>query len=286
MNSIMVDNWLMQDIVNNTLNKQNQISDSYAKLLSAIVLWDKIYYPMNEMSLPWKEHSTNAIIGAINSFSDFDYLFEEEALSLYNEFYKEQELRTVAQGAIRYLLLSNHLGLDYLPFAERSNFLKKHNPSDIIKKLDRFDYIKILDSSIEDYFKEFNERFKREVFKIERPVLIDFIIQNTPQEMSYLDFALHLKHEGPVIQYRKYLAEIEEAMEKQEWYVLNEMIQCSEEIVAKTVNMDKMCIGTVEVQIAPMPSISISKDIKLSKKKIHLSFLEDLTKFAFDGRKI
>lgn len=286
MNSIMVDNWLIQDIAVSTLNNTNQLSDNYAKFLSALILWDKIYYPMNEMSFGWSKLSTDTISGVLNSFSDFDYLFEEEALTLYNEFYKDEETRTIAQGAIRYLLLSNHLGLDYLPISERSNFLKTHNPQDIIKKIDRFDYISILDSSIEEHYQEFNRIFKRDIFRIQKPVLVDFIIQNTPKEMSYIDFALHLKNEGPVVQYRKYLSDIEDALEKREWYILNEMLKSSEEIVTKTVNMDRKSIGTITLDIVPVPAISFSKEFSLSRKKFHLSFLEDLTRFAFNGRKI
>ena len=47
MNSIMVDNWMIEDIIAIKDDESFQISPQYADLLSAILLWDNVYYPAN-----------------------------------------------------------------------------------------------------------------------------------------------------------------------------------------------------------------------------------------------
>ena len=282
MNTIMVDNWVVQEVIYNSFN--TQMSEEYAKYLSAIVLWDKIYYADNEYSHAWN-YLPSTIRSVLNPIQDRDNLFEDEARKLYCDRYSLYP-EIVAKRAIRYMLFSNYCGCNYFPCAKRAHFLKENNPYGIVNEISRFDYIKTLDEEINEYFYKMFEKLGRYDFRIKRPVLVDFIIQNTKDAESYIDSALRIKEEKSVVQYRKYLSDIEAAVERKEWNLLKDMIAYSEDIVKNTVCLDCKNIGTIDVTIAPVPSISYSKNIELKRRKMHLNFLEELGNFAFHGRNI
>lgn len=282
MNAIMVDNWLMEEIVFDSFCPD--MSEEYAKYLTAIVLWDEIYYPQNDLSFVWKQ-MPGAITSILKPIEDVGEQFEELAKQLYHSQYSNYP-EIVARGAIRYLLFSNLCNCDYFPSGKRQRFLRENRPHEIIKRLTRFDYINILDSEINDCFRQMFEKFGQSDFRIKRPVLVDFIIQNTKPDESYIDSAVRLKKEKEVVQYRRYLSDIEDAIDKRNWNELYEMISYSEDIVRKAINLDKKNIGAIDVTIAPVPSIGFSKSLDLGRRKMHLSFLEDVCKFAFNGRKL
>ena len=48
----MIDNWVIEDIA--TLGKNMIYSSGFHKIIEAIILWDKVYYPNNEKSTFWK----------------------------------------------------------------------------------------------------------------------------------------------------------------------------------------------------------------------------------------
>ena len=52
MKSVMIDNWVIEDIA--TLGKNMIYSSGFHKIIEAIILWDKVYYPNNEKSTFWK----------------------------------------------------------------------------------------------------------------------------------------------------------------------------------------------------------------------------------------
>lgn len=282
MNSIMVDNWLLEKIVLETYSHDKNLSEEYAKFLSSIILWDEIYYPYNEMSMAWNYMSDN-INSMLHPFDDRINHFEEQAQNLYSMQYKKYP-SVIAQGAIRYLLLSNYIGCNYLPAEQRQQFLQIHNPLNIVNDLTRFNFINPVDMAINEHFQEMFSKLGKTNIQIKRPVLVDFIIQNRPDNMSYIDFALHIKNEGPAIEYRKYLSDIEEALEKGNWTLLIDMIQYSNDLVNKLIGLDKKNIISGEFTVCPVPSISFSKEIEIGKRKLHLSFLENLSNFAFHKR--
>lgn len=288
MNSIMIDNWTLDSIAYDYRHCSNgEISDEYARFLSAVILWDEIYYPDNEKSY-WK--GCNDMMDSIlKPIFDKTHLFEMQSEDLYCEYYEGNERKLIAKEAIRYLLISDFYNCDYLPSKQRQEFLSINSPYEIVKRinvLNRINYMNTLDNSINRTFTEIGRMFGDIEFVIKRPVLVDFIMQNTPKGMTYLDVALHLRQEGPVVKYRQYLSDVETAIEKKQWKVLSEMVQYSEKIVSETVNIDKRSICSANIAILPMPSLNFSKEIGITRRNIHLSFLETLSQFAFDGRNL
>lgn len=285
MNAIMIDNWSVLEIfINSNFNDDvSKLSEEYRKLLSTLVLWDDIYFPSNEKTYKNIMNRYNDIFKSIN---DTDKLFESKATDIYKYYFKGKESKIVAKEGIRYLMLSSYKGLDYFPSINRCLFFDKYNILKDINQMNRLDFIKILDKEINDYFLDYNDKFGKKIFEIQRPVLSDFIIQNTPYNISHIEFAIQMRKEKSVRQYKKYLNDLEKALENREWKKLNELIELSHDIVKNTVNMDKKSIGTLEISLFPFPSFSFSREINFKKKKINVAFLEKLSRYAFNGRKI
>lgn len=284
MNSVMVDNWVMQQVMYELYDGKEEISDTFSQFLSSILLWDDIYYPDNEMSKFWTmvPSSLNANLHPIN---DEIHFFENESKQLYHQKYSEYS-EVVAKGAIRYFLLSNHLDYDYFPSKERQIFLKTNNPSGIIQNLTRLDFLDPLNEAINKQYEEMIRNFHDLDICIERPILTDFILQNKPCNMSCIDYALQLKWEGPIVQYRNYLCDLETALNNNDYRYLIQLIQYSQDVVKNVVSMDKRTVISGEFQIFPTISISFGRGISLFKRRIHLTFLNNLAKFAFKGRRI
>lgn len=287
MNSLLIDNWTMQEIASNLTDlPDTKISEAYADLLTALVLWDEIYYPNNELSQYWKNTGLGEqLSNFIKPYEDKNQMFLERARELYKEYYLDKGTEIVVSGAIRYLMLSNSLNCDYLAYKSRAQFINTYNPiKEMSYNINRKEYTNFLDKNIIDKFKELNEILGRNVFEFEMPVLVDYIIQNTPDDMSYIQHALKLRKEKSVIKYRKFMTEMEKELKNCNWKKIFEFQEASRDLVNDITKIDKKHIINVSMSISVTPSLNISKDFVIKNKKINLTFFKKLIKFAFMGR--
>lgn len=318
MNSIMVDNWFMEEVIADIRDQKIRHSNYYAELLMAIVLWDEVYYPLNKynwwnsipsqvqnMLQPLEDLNEDGKSKSLKELYRFKGISDEE---LYWLKWKEAVLSDsediISSGAIRYLALSGKNGLDYLPCAKRQNFLRKYCSIDNIQtSLSRIRLQGSLTKTIKEYY---TETYKSLVdfsnLEIKMPVLSNFIIDNTSNNMSPIDFAFHLKNEGAVVKYRSYLREIEIALEKQNWRELRYLLRCSDDAINSVISIDKKRLIGISVNILPTPSImfkyntttaTISSSPSLAidgfeehLKKFNLTFLKDVTKYAINDMHI
>ena len=318
MTKIMVDNWFMEEVVSDIKGKKINQSDYYERLLMAIVLWDEVYYPKNKYNY-WNAISSE-VKNALLPLDDDNESGKEEAIKrLYDykkipidEYYrlkcKEPFLfrreDAINCGAIRYLMLSSSNGLDYLPCDERREFLFKYlNENTIRTYLSRMNLQNNLTKTIEEYYVESYKMLADFTnLKIKMPILSKYIFENTPESMTPVDFAFHLKNEGQVVKYRKYLDEIENALETQDWKELRYLNRCSEDAVNSVLLLDKKRLKGITVRILPTPSImfntsnvaaglSLSPSFSINNfeklfRKFNLTFIKDITKYAIDDMHI
>lgn len=293
MNGVMVDNWLLEELIDQSNN--NSVPESLCLLLSAIVLWDSVEFPLNSNNY-WRKVDVSAnkwsreieslrnTLGALDDVGEaYDYekrVFFKENRHLFDEDVSE----VVGIGALRYLKLSNSCGLDYLPCSKRREFICKY-PNICKQSISRINSLEPLDREIKEFLDDLSRAFGGNYFSIEHPVLVDYILRNTPEDMSYVDYALHLKCEGPVIQYRRYLEELEKAINNQNIMELIKLRNYSKEVVQDIVNTNSSTIISADLNLFPIPSIAISKSIDAAKK-MHITFLENLTRFSFSERRI
>lgn len=283
----MVDNWLLSDVFRFLTLNDNLYSYSYYDLLMAIILWDDIYYPAR---------------GSL-----YDSLLEKLPKEIQKLCSPIRERTFVYSGdivdeiAIKYLELSHRHNCDYLPCSKRQDFFKR-NAIEQYQTLYRLKLQKYLDNDIEEYYRETFDFFSDSLnFTIKTPILVQYAIENTPDGMSAIEYALHLRNEGATINYRKYLEEIEKNLNLQKWVELRHLLKLSEDVVHDVIALDKKHIGKLDISVSITPSILFDfvsnnaklstpvlfsiKDKFLNSPKIHLTFLKDITKFAVNDLK-
>lgn len=287
MQGILMDNWSIENIIACVYeNDSKSYNKEYIDLLEAIILWDDLYYPDNTYSSWWKyigqDHSIKKIIRPIqDEEEEFNNEVEEILKSINNA---DNFTETVNKGAVKYLLLSNKNGLNYFPCEKRCIFLEQSNLFNSFKFINRFDIIRTFDKEIMKYYEELNDFFGKNIFSFEIPLLADFIIQNTPNNMSHIDYAIKLREDRHVVAYRRYLEEIEVAINCAQWDKLLKFEQETKELVSDIFE-EKNVIDSISMNLLALPSFNISTANLPFKKKIHLSFLRKLGKFAYKERK-
>lgn len=283
MNKLLIDNWNLLEIYDDMCSIKSQKPNiQYQDLLTAVILWDEIFYPCNEMSMGWNA-SNSALLKVVKPYDDSEQKFYDRAAEIYNQLYKDKKINSiVAQGAIRYQLLSNSLGFDYFPGSKRAAFLREYNYS---TNLLRSKIENIIDRSIIDKYEELNRLLGGTVISFNAPLLVDYIIYNTNHQSSYIDYALELKNERSVKKYRDYLSKIEQQILVGNFTTLGHFKNDIDDLINDIMKLDKKHIVSISFSLSVMPSINITKDLKINTR-LHLTFLKNLIKFAFKSRKL
>lgn len=286
MQGILLDNWSIENIITcSTESDKINYSKEYMDLLEAIVLWDDLYYPENSYSSWWKyiaeDHSINKIIQPLHY--DEDEFNDEIDKKLKGIGGTRDFTDNVVNGAVRYMLLSNKNGLNYFPCNKRCLFLEQSKLYDNLKNINRFDIMRTFDREIVKYYKELNNFFGKNIFVFEFPVLVNYIIQNTPSNMSYIDYAIKLREDKRVVAYREYLNEIEVAINNTQWDKLRKFEKETKGLV-RDIFETRELIDSISVNLLALPSFNVPISNLPSKKNVHLCFLRKLGDFAYKGK--
>lgn len=286
MQGVLIDNWSIENIIDCVYEEDSKsYNKEYIDLLEAIVLWDDLYYPENTYSL-WKEYidQDHSIRKIIKPIQDDEKEFNDEVEEILKGMDNDNNFTEIVnKGAVKYVLFSNKNGLNYFPSEKRCVFLEQSNLFNGIN-INRFDFVRTLDKEIIKYYEELNDFFGKNVFSFELPLLADFIIQNTPNNMSHIDYAIKLKKDRDVIAYREYLNEIEMAINNGQWKKLFKFKEETKGLV-EDIFKAKEVVDSISVNLLALPSFSISTANLPFKKNIHLSFLRKLSKFAYKKRR-
>jgi hypothetical protein len=202
MNSLLLDNWVMQQVAVDVFDFKSGVSETLSHFLSSIILWDEVCYEQNENSIYWSDLATNDLMDFLKPIEcnpNVKEKVERKAGDLYNESFCEHDQQT-AEGAIKYWLLSNSLGCDYFPAKDRQDFLRANflNKEDYKNILNRLEYMNPLDNSIREAYSELAENLQFLQLELHRPVLTDYIVQNTPSNMSYIDYAINIREDKQI----------------------------------------------------------------------------------------
>lgn len=305
MNKILIDNWSLQNAVIEKFSREDSIlPESYQDLLYATVFWDKIYYPLNEMSGEWENYFPE-LKGVLAPYDDFSHTYQEEAEQIVAKLGPVGESPVVSCGALRYLILSNKLEIPYLPSPKRSCFIENNsipiksgikqtfktaismNEADFLSPLP-FLPVTMLDKTVEEVFAELNSRLGSPLITFPMPLLTDFIIQNCGEHNTYLDFAKSLHNSREIKEYMKNINALEDSLNHYDWKALLGLREEMHSLVNQIVRFDRKNVFTVSVNLLPLPSLGLEKDIPIHAKEgkmFHLTFLRNLAEFAFKGRR-
>lgn len=316
----MVDNWFMEEVVADIRDAKTRNSIYYNELLMAVVLWDEVYYPKN------KYNRWNTVPSQVqNSLKPLDDMQEEGRTESVRELYHYKKTPeeyywlkwenpslidtkdVIGSGAIRYLALAEKHGLNYLPCHQRQEFLRKCYGRDSIKTmLARIEMQKSLTKKIIERFKEqCNELLELPDFGLNMPALADYIIDNTPNNMTPTEFAFHLRHERAVVRYRKYLQEIDKALYHNNLLEADYLLHQSEEAVESVLSIDKTRMQRIYATILPVSSLILNlcssllfqnqvdwsviaeyltKAVIAISRNYRLAFLRDITRYVANNQ--
>lgn len=314
MKNVIIDNWLLCNAVNYIMEKNQANQDEYCDLLMALLLWDNIYYPYNEYNF-WME--TNSEVGnALQALDDTNENWKNDSLIELYEYkgYKENEIYNmlnkqnyiiseedmIRASAIRYMRLGIEYESDYMPCAERREFIREYcEYKNIMRVLNRMKFQCVIDKLVYKYYEDaYRALIEFKNIRIKIPLLARFILDKCPNEMSPINFALHLKHDGRIVRYREYLNQIESAVEMQSWEELRCLINCSDDAIKDVITMGKKSITHVSINLLPLPSVmltanklrigisnspTLSISHELPRRRFNLTFLKDLTRCAIDN---
>lgn len=284
MSDILIDNWTLQRAavsICDVYYGMDKPNSEYVKLVEAIILWDNLYFIDNEYSEFWKivlwrfgyeKYLTPLDPAKIQAIKDCKLLKGKN---------EDGHQDIVADRALEYSIISNLLGINYLPARERFDFLQD---ADAMKSFyNRSDVMGYLDKEIFEYYQSIVQRFGVDKLKYSFPVLFDFVRYNSNNPF-FIDTALQIKEQREVQDFRNWMDNFEQELSSGNLLELERIIQFVPDIIE---NMTKMTTaqytGTLQVGIAPSLSIARTIGGKL-KKPIHIDFFRTLTEFALKER--
>ncbi len=291
MKNVLIDNWSLEELTIDLNNPINLLRNkAFHNILEAIVLWDNIYFPRNEHSGFWNymSHEMN--------FKDFlleyqdDNEFYNSAELLYEKYCKEKYTKNLACGAIRYSLLAEDIGFDYLPCEKRGQFIHESKICNIMTEekglyvngqinnsITRKDLCKPINHEVKSYFKEFNEYYGKDVFEFKLPVLANYIINTKPHEMTYFEYAKSLKKSLSVKLFLKYLNDVEIEISKGNFIPCYRFKNDVQELVEDICKIDRKFIVSIGGSLIPKPILNF--DV-FKIRKINYNFLKKVIKYS------
>lgn len=285
MADILIDNWTLQRAAVSISNVYDRIAPpniEYAKLIDAIILYDNLYYIDNEFSDVWK--SILWRFGYSNYLTPINrekHTALAQAESLAQSVSKEYT-DIITQGAIEYSIISNSLGINYLPVAERANALESISYSQSF--YNRTDVIAYLDKKIGEYYESIIQRFGSNKLSFQFPVLFDFVREKASKPFL-IDTALQIRCEPQVHEFRNWMNLFEKELINGNLNEVERVMQLVPKIIDELTSVvSKKIMFTLELSVAPSIALPVSLGASPKKRFAHIDFLKTLADFALHNR--
>lgn len=253
MSTVLIDNWnLVNAALIKDINGKYIPNDAYSDLLSALVLWDDVYYLDEGFSTFGWLYGKRDIKGHLKPlYLDVEVRkgFEESSDLAYNNNYEHRYTKVVAQRAIYYSEICRAFQIDYLPVDKRTDFL--YTNMNIMDLWTRNEIIKKEEKEILSEMVRFN---KGDISNIQMPLITNLIINNS-QNGRYLETALSVKNTKEVKNFRKYMDKIDQEINTGNISELRYIISLIPEIVNDIQNMDKKIKLTASIKMKISPSV-------------------------------
>lgn len=298
MKSVLIDNRSLGKIIKfyiegYEINYDENDGTAICNYLYALVLWDKIY------SLEFNRSSRSAIkyiYGFDERQADFfrveDIVYSKcsELEFLANDISQKyliknnEEYNKIAKDSIFYILLGYNLGLNTYLSKERSRFIKEIGLFENI--FNREDIIHMVERDVLEFYKEINEKVGKKIITYESPLLLDYISQNCDDLEDAIQLAKYIREEKDVVQFRKAMDEMEEALNNGNFVLFNEYLSVIPDIVS-SIKKSGIKTSSTTITISAVPSIAFPMEFenkKRNKKMIHMNFLIDLAMYGMYNR--
>lgn len=252
MSTVLIDNWnLVNANLIKDINGNHMPNDAYSDLLSALVLWDDVYYLDEGFStFGWLYDKTDIkeLLQPLHIDMEIRKGFEQSSHLIYCENYEQEYTKIVAQRAIYYSEISKAYQMNYLPVNERSDFL--HKNMNILDLWKRDEIIKEEEKEILIKMDQFNNSNSS---NIQMPLLTNLIIKNSQNTYKYLDTAISVKNTKEVKTFRKYMDKIDKAINSGNTSELRYVLSLIPDIINDIRKMDRKIelVASVKMKISP-----------------------------------
>ena len=273
------------------------------KYLYAIVLWEAIYksgrrgFSRRILNQVIENHKYNKLMNRVKeSILDLPHMsIVDEAAYIGNKFYEadkymigcDKESQDIIQDAIYYLMLGQLENMNILLSEQRAKFIEE---SGISKKIwSREDILTYLDKEVYEIYNEVYVSFGKEPFKVQTPLLIDYICKNATCLGDALDIAFQLREHKDIISFRETMNALDNAVDTGNILQVKEYKNSLAEIIDQFVNRDVQT-SKLDVEITFTPSV-IKPDFSAAfgipinntrKKNINMNFLLKLTRYGLE----
>lgn len=180
MGTVLIDNWNLTNANLGEKQSDDLPNESFSDLLSAIVLWDDVYYLDDGFAtLGWMDTPKGKILKSnlkpLYLSADIKEKFENSSNIMYEKDFIQEHKKIVAQRALFYHEISKAYGLDYYPIKKRAEFL--NNSIKRIELWTRRD--EILKREEKEILKKIQELDSGKESFIKFPLLSSLIVKNS-----------------------------------------------------------------------------------------------------------
>lgn len=115
-------------------------------------------------------------------------------------------------------------------------------------------------------------------------MLLDYISQNCDNLKEAIQLAKYIREEKDVVQFRKAMDEMEEALNSGNFVLFNEYLSIIPDIVS-SIKKSGIKTSSTTITISTVPSIAFPMEFESRKKKmLHIDFLTDLAMYGMYNR--
>ena len=197
MSSVLLDNWTLHDLTFMLQFPYVDQSkwDDLENLLTAILLWDEIYYWDNGRTDLWKEEPQilNRLPPLTNVVLPPDLVYKVNNLG---------DMDVVASGAQQYLLIAQKTGLDYLPKRERYEYLTAGKYYHAGNRVWPKRYLEKVEKGLQKYYDDLAKTMGVVGLRFRFPLLVDYIRSQAGDGCDYITEAQHMRETGPLYEMR------------------------------------------------------------------------------------
>lgn len=291
MGHILIDNISLNSALEIYLNGDANFKTDFTvqNYLFGIVLWDSIFSLEKRKSRQVGDSKTSDfyvdnrfhITNIVLDYGDIDNEASDIAFDMYESKVNEPEFQII-EDTFFYILLSQKVNMNLLLSKERSEFFVKSKISE--KFFHRLDLIGMLEKEVKEYYDEINRKIGKNFITFECPLLVDYICNNSSNLKDAIELADHIRKEKDVIEFRKAMDKLENALCEGDLLLFNEYISVIPDIVSDITNKDKKS-KTVNLVLSATPSITMPIELESGRKKmLHVDFLTDLGMYGVYNR--
>ena len=295
MTCVIVDNWTLEcaaDYISNDSKKQP--TSEYIRLIEALILWDRVYYVESPFSSPWKLMLTSQNYSSLLTMIPTDFCLSDPLASCLLKRLQggssctQIDINLAWIRTFDYQLLSNRLGMHYLPSDKRAMMLRTSNA--IQETYNREDIVAYLDNSVNEFYKMLVNRLGKNKISFHFPMLFDYIRYCCDGKITF-DGITQLHNSKEVKNFRTWMDTLETQIADGNLLSLKQTLDIVPEIVNDLTKLTTRAqVATLEIGLTPSLAIPISPmqiytGIKKLNEKVHTDFFRILTNYALTKRR-